>query len=52
MSRQGFQLSDLKAAIRVDKASRNFVATGIASHFANVEDVLDNSFAISQIKRV
>lgn len=49
MSRQGFQLSDL------DKLStwikdHNFTAKGIASHFSNVEDVLDNRFAIGQIK--
>ncbi len=48
MSRQGFQLSDLKALSDWIKKHK-FQATGIASHFSNVEDVLDNSFAVNQI---
>ena len=49
MSRQGFQLSERKSVsdwINLNK----FEITGIASHFSNVEDVLDNSFALKQIK--
>ena len=48
MSRQGFLLESLESLkISGNKANDNLV--GICSHFANAEDVLENSFALSQI---
>ena len=49
MSRQGFLLDSLNELVEfLSKNTKNNLV-GICSHFSNVEDVLDNSFALSQI---
>ena len=50
MSRQGFHLEELEISLHKLKAFSSQVL-GIASHFANVEDVVDLSYAKLQIER-
>ena len=50
MNRQGFTLKDLKStADEILKHKKEVV--GVASHFANVEDVLDQGFANQQLAK-
>lgn len=50
MSRQGFSCTSLEQAIDILSPSYKDIA-GIASHFSNVEDVLDLSYATLQLNR-
>lgn len=50
MSRQGFRPDEAPAVVERLKGHKQKVV-GIATHFANVEDVTDNSYADEQLKR-
>lgn len=50
LNRQGIQLSNLSKFIEVFKKDRQlFEIEGVSTHFANIEDTLDSSFAETQI---
>lgn len=48
MGRQGFNISDLPRVLERSAARKDWVV-GVSSHFANVEDVLEQSYAERQL---
>ncbi|MFA6437375.1 MAG: alanine racemase [Candidatus Paceibacterota bacterium] len=49
--RQGVLLEDLEEFIRCAKKSLNIIVEGIYTHFANIEDTTDHSFAKEQLRK-
>jgi alanine racemase len=49
--RQGVLLEDLEEFIRCARKSSNIIIEGIYTHFANIEDTTDHSFAKEQLRK-
>lgn len=50
-NRQGASGAELTALLQALKRSRRLNFRGISTHFANIEDTTDHSFALAQLKR-
>lgn len=51
LNRQGVKGSGLLALAKYIKKNKNLKLEGVSTHFANIEDTLDPSFAMEQLKR-
>ncbi len=51
LHRQGIELSDLPMFLSAVCRSSNVIIEGVSTHFANVEDTIDSSFATLQMER-
>jgi alanine racemase len=50
-SRQGIFLDDLNKFLALIKSNEKLVLAGVSTHYANIEDTTDSTFAEAQLKR-
>jgi len=50
-SRQGARPEDLESLVRNIRRAKNIVIEGVSTHFANIEDTTDHSYAARQLSR-
>lgn len=50
LNRQGIQQLELKKAVEIIKRSETIFLEGLSSHYANIEDTLDSTYAMYQLE--
>ena len=50
-NRQGISAQDLPAFLKILKNNENVELTGVLTHYANIEDTTDHSYAVHQLDR-
>lgn len=50
-NRQGIKMDDLESFIKFCLEKKNIEIEGIYTHYANIEDTLDHTFALSQLRK-